>query len=959
MLLWSAGNANASEGAQVEGAIPPMEGAVSPLRPEAVQEAERELKLGVPAGGRTALHVTLPPAHRSERSAQAPERRPVPVAFHRDMPEEFRGDMSSGLEWTPLGDGALAAAMSVTSPGATDVRMGILVDLPPGGELRFFGADAGRRFPVITRADLAFKGGKPQTLWSPVMEGDTIGVEITLPSRTALSAFSFHVDRISHGYEAERALESGYLPEALECSNHYDFQCGVGRHFPQQEGTGAVLLRFEESGAGYACSGTLLSDREDTFVPYLLTANHCISTALVASSVSARWFYQRSACGGSRLDSRDTTTSGGAELLATSQAQDSTLLRLERRPPEGVWYHGWDPNRITHPRDVYLIHHPDGGVKKYSAGRTTDHVDVITSGTEDAIMDAIMVDWSEGTTENGSSGAGLFAGEYLIGVHAGRSADPASCLHRHAFAGAFSDFYPRIRRWLEASTPPPPRDDHGNIQAGATRVSIPSTTRGRLEQGGDVDWFRVTVSRAGELRVETTGSTDTFGTLFGPGGEIGNDDDGGGGNNFRVVADVWPGTHYAEVRGHNSSTTGDYSLKVELSDSPPPPPPPAHTLPLVMPASSMNRRGFVRINNHSNRSGTVRIHAIDDSGRRFGPVSLSLDAKEGMGFSSQDLERGNPEKGLPAGVGDGTGNWRLELRTTLDIEPLAYVRTPDGFLTSMHDVVAREGTSLRYRVPIFNPASNRSLSSRLRLINPGARDAGITIDGVDARGNAPPGGQVRLTLPAGAARTLSAQQLEEGDPDSSGRFGDGEGKWQLFVSSSVPIEVMNLMQTRSGHLANLSTSPSQRGVPASTGWARSGTGSTLFGLPVRIERIRIDGEFFGDSESFAVWCGGPGDEGALLVNTILGTDRGRTRYSGFHSARRRYNGRGEPCRELQIKYSQGVRWTVSQVSGSSNSAPSPAADSGGASADRAAVERARAQVLRSRVRQPERVDRLE
>ena len=227
LALLNADGANALEHTRVEGAIPPKEGVVSPLRPEAVPEAGCELKLGIPAGGRTALHVTLPQELRTERAAQAPGTGPVPVAFHRDLPEEFQGDLSTWLEWTPLGAGeAIAAAMSVTSPGATDMRMGVLVNLAPGGELRFFGADAGRHFSVFTRADLAWKGGKPQTLWSPVVKGDTIGIEITLPSRAALSTFSFRVDRISHGYEEEqRAPESGHVPEALDCPGyHRDYQ---------------------------------------------------------------------------------------------------------------------------------------------------------------------------------------------------------------------------------------------------------------------------------------------------------------------------------------------------------------------------------------------------------------------------------------------------------------------------------------------------------------------------------------------------------------------------------------------------------------------------------------------------------------------------------------------------------------------------------------------------------------
>ena len=239
-----------------------------------------------------------------------------------------------------------------------------------------------------------------------------------------------------------------------------------------------------------------------------------------------------------------------------------------------------------------------------------------------------------------------------------------------------------------------------------------------------------------------------------------------------------------------------------------------HDLPLVMSASNLRQQGFVRIVNRSSRSGTVSIRAIDDTGRRFGPVLLSLDAEEAVQFNSRDLERGNSGVGLPAGVGDGSGNWRLELESTLDIEPLAYIRTRDGFLTSMHEV-AREVSPMRYRVPIFNPGRNLSLVSSLRLINPGSSSASIVISGLDARGTAAPDGDVRLTLRAGTAREITSQQLEDGASGLTGRLGRGQGKWQLFVSSDSPIQAMSLMETRSGHLTNLSrgVAPGQRTIP--------------------------------------------------------------------------------------------------------------------------------------------------
>ena len=248
-----------------------------------------------------------------------------------------------------------------------------------------------------------------------------------------------------------------------------------------------------------------------------------------------------------------------------------------------------------------------------------------------------------------------------------------------------------------------------------------------------------------------------------------------------------------------------------------------HSLPLLKPAGS-TQPGFLRIINHSDRAGTVRIYAIDDDGDRFGPATLSLDAKSATQLNSTDLEDGNPSRGLSGGVGDGDGDWRLELRTDLDIEPLAYIRTSAGFLTSMHDVVRPEyipegravpvsGTPIVYHVRFFNPGSNAGMVSRLRLINPGATEVLVTIAGRDALGAPPPGGDVRVTLPAHAARTITARQLEDGDAGFDGRFGDGAGKWQLFISAkgrtydyTRPIQVVNLLFSRgTGNLANLSS----------------------------------------------------------------------------------------------------------------------------------------------------------
>lgn len=237
-------------------------------------------------------------------------------------------------------------------------------------------------------------------------------------------------------------------------------------------------------------------------------------------------------------------------------------------------------------------------------------------------------------------------------------------------------------------------------------------------------------------------------------------------------------------------------------------------------------QGFVRVINRSSADGEISIEAFDDAGVPSVPVIIDIDAHETVHFNSGDLEEGNAGKGLTAGIGTGEGDWRLRLRSELDLEVLAYNRTADGLLASLHDVVpytdvVRPGARDEVRahhVAIFNPASNVNQASRLRVINPGDETATVTIEGFDDDG-ASPGAAVELEVPSGASHTLNAQALESGEwgpgVEASGSLGDGKGKWRLLVTSEAPLEVMSLLASPTGHLINLSTAgPAGEVVPA-------------------------------------------------------------------------------------------------------------------------------------------------
>ncbi len=242
-----------------------------------------------------------------------------------------------------------------------------------------------------------------------------------------------------------------------------------------------------------------------------------------------------------------------------------------------------------------------------------------------------------------------------------------------------------------------------------------------------------------------------------------------------------------------------------------------YSIPLfVSPAMANAPQGVLRVLNPTDTSGTVTVHAVDDAGTRSGPATFTLGAYGVAEFDATDLANGNALKGLSGGLGAANADRRLEIDTGLEIDLAAYVRGPVGTLAVMHDTVREivvAGRS-RYEVPLFNPAIDLTQASRLRLINPGDAATAVTIGARDESSVPASGGEVRLTLPPGGARTLTAQQLEAGDASIQGRLGAGVGRWILSVAADRPIRVVNVAVTPAGDWNNLSTSAVQGYAPA-------------------------------------------------------------------------------------------------------------------------------------------------
>ena len=260
------------------------------------------------------------------------------------------------------------------------------------------------------------------------------------------------------------------------------------------------------------------------------------------------------------------------------------------------------------------------------------------------------------------------------------------------------------------------------------------------------------------------------------------------------------------------------NFRQSKSEPPPPPPPPNSlqaSLPYVAPAG-VGHPSLVRVLNDSAQPNTVQVTGYNDTGRRFGPVPLSIAAHEAATLTSTALESGGT--GF-AGLGDGgEGWWRLELEGERPFRAGMYYRRGDGFIAGLSAPVAGEedGTGRwLYDVGFFNPASNTAKVSMLRLANPNDQAAQVVIAAQDDRGRDAPRGTVDVRLAAQGETTLTAPELEDGASGFTGRLGDGAGKWRLTVTADRPLLVMSLLHaTRTGHLTNLSAIATGQAPPA-------------------------------------------------------------------------------------------------------------------------------------------------
>jgi hypothetical protein len=344
----------------------------------------------------------------------------------------------------PRPDGGNVWTLAIRSPGAFGMRIHFInFDVGDGAAL-VYAHDADG---VIVRGPYTRKGPRSSgEFWTASLPGDMVFIEVSGSERPRLE-----VDQILHFDKHPAGLVQGDMVlQQLGC--HLDVMC---HDVMVRDAVGQ--MNFTVGGEGVSCTGTLLTDLDDeTFVPYFLTARHCISTQAVADTLEVVWFWQRDSCGGALPNYDALPRNNGSTLLETSSENDMSFLRLDGGLPGGVVLAGWTTG---HPDEGYGIHHPGhppGNWKRVTFLSDVGFCPGCVFCGDTGDYDYYNMD--SGIIERGSSGSGIFNSAGQLAGHLSGDCDlyppddELSCDNVDDFVAQYGEFettYPIIRRWLE------------------------------------------------------------------------------------------------------------------------------------------------------------------------------------------------------------------------------------------------------------------------------------------------------------------------------------------------------------------------------------------------------------------------------------------------------------------------------------------------------------------------------
>lgn len=341
--------------------------------------------------------------------------------------------------WRKLGNGKWQWKLRFSAKNAKGLDIGMSdFFLPHSAQLTVSSDDGSLQLGPYTDRD----NPKDGFFWVGELAADHVNMVITV-SEAEKDFVRFNIDNVPRSFAQPWLKEAGQQQNKSGSCN-VDVACIIDSSW-QSEVDSVGQYSFQTVTGGYVCTGQLINNTAQDGRPYFLTADHCGYSGdngqqplsvrqSVAASISIIWNYQSLTCrppgsaqsGTVISPSTFTQRQRGARYVASNPVSDMALVMLNQVPPSswGVKYTGWDRTNTIPQNGAVSIHHPNGDAKRIS--RENDPLTVTSYGSTgrgDASHFRVA-DWNVGTTERGSSGAGLWnADRLLIGqLHGGEAA---------------------------------------------------------------------------------------------------------------------------------------------------------------------------------------------------------------------------------------------------------------------------------------------------------------------------------------------------------------------------------------------------------------------------------------------------------------------------------------------------------------------------------------------------------
>tara|TARA_A100001011_G_scaffold317752_1_gene337217 strand:+ start:5623 stop:8007 length:2385 start_codon:yes stop_codon:yes gene_type:complete len=262
-----------------------------------------------------------------------------------------------------------------------------------------------------------------ETYENMLLKGDLLSIEY-FESKNSNRSGKIKISKVYHAYKDvfgfynQGSNDRGYCSYNVACD-----QSNTGGSW--EDPINSVL--YMEAGGGI-CSAALINNTSGDLKPYVLTANHCISSnPYEAGDAQLGYFnyrlyfnHQSSSCSGSGGNYSQYIQ--GATVVAAYGYSDFALLELNQQPPSwwNAYYAGWN-RYASSPTLGAGIHHPSGYPKEINY----DNDQPSSTSWFGGGSTHWEFYWDDGGTAGGSSGSPLFdSNKRIVGqLHGGTGGD--------------------------------------------------------------------------------------------------------------------------------------------------------------------------------------------------------------------------------------------------------------------------------------------------------------------------------------------------------------------------------------------------------------------------------------------------------------------------------------------------------------------------------------------------------